>query len=103
MSPAAAAPADANAQAFDYNAMTQWAAYYAANPEQDPYISVGGYTAYLQQYYYGQNYGQTASPAPGAGAAAPPPPPPSDPYGAAPPPPPPAGSPGGYTAVCTTA
>ena len=112
MSPIAAAPADPNAQASDYNAHLQWAAYYQANPDQDPYAAYGGYAAVIAQYsqggyggYYGQAY-QTQSPAPGAGGAAPPPPPPSEPgppgYGAAPPPPPPAGSPpGGYSAVCT--
>ncbi|KAH7380011.1 hypothetical protein BKA66DRAFT_465525 [Pyrenochaeta sp. MPI-SDFR-AT-0127] len=98
MSPTAAAPADANAQATDYNTHLQWAAYYQANPEQDPYAAYGGYAAVMAQYSqgYGQYYGQ--------GYGAPPPPPPSEPappgYGAAPPPPPPAGSPpGGYSAV----
>jgi homoaconitase len=98
-SPAAAATpaADANAPAFDYNAHVQWATYYAANPEQDPYLSVGGYNAYMAPYmqayqqYYGQAYGQTHSPAPAPGAAAvPPPPPPPEPassYSAVPPPP----------------
>ncbi|KAF1939733.1 hypothetical protein EJ02DRAFT_513594 [Clathrospora elynae] len=108
MSPTTATPADANTQAFDANNMQHWLAYYAANPDQDPYIGAGGYSVYYanycQQYaqYYGQSYGQTQSPVPGAGAAVPPPPPPSEPtpsgYGAAPPPPPPAGPPG-YSAV----
>ncbi|KAI0612824.1 Aconitate hydratase mitochondrial [Pyrenophora tritici-repentis] len=91
MSPAAATPiADANAQAYDANAtQAAWAAYYAQNPEADPYAAYGGYQAYMQQYaaYYAQSgYGQTHSPAPapGAGAAAPPPPPPSDGYGSSP-------------------
>ncbi|KAF1849959.1 uncharacterized protein K460DRAFT_422243 [Cucurbitaria berberidis CBS 394.84] len=107
MSPIAATPTDPNAQATDYNAHLQWAAYYQANPESDPYAAYGGYAAVMAQYSqgYGQYYGQaysTQSPAPGAGGAAPPPP--SEPappgYGAAPPPPPPAGSPpGGYSAV----
>jgi homoaconitase len=111
MSPAAATPTDANAAAFDANTAQAWATYYAANPEQDPYAAQGGYqavmAAYYQQqyaqYYPGYAYGQTQSPAPGAGGAAPPPPPPSDHassgYGAPPPPPPPAASPGGYSAV----
>ncbi|KAF1839304.1 hypothetical protein BDW02DRAFT_515241 [Decorospora gaudefroyi] len=108
ISPAAATPAaDANAQAFDANAAQAWAAYYAQNPELDPYASVGGYQAYLNQYYqqqqYAQYYGQTTqSPAPGAGVAAPPPPPgepSSSAYGAPPPPPPPAASPPHYGAV----
>lgn len=102
MSPnSAAAPADANAQAFDYNTMQAWAVYYQANPDQDPYMSYGGYSAFVTQYYYGGQAGATQSPAPGAGGAPPPPPPPSDSYGTAPPPPPPApaGSPGGYSAV----
>lgn len=111
-SPTAAAPADANAQATDYNTHLQWATYYQANPEQDPYAAYGGYAAVMAQYsqgygqYYGQAYGASQSPAPGGAAAAPPPPPPSEPappgYGAAPPPPPPppAASPhGGYSAV----
>ncbi|KAL6707215.1 aconitate hydratase [Coniothyrium glycines] len=107
-SPAAATSgADPNAQAFDYNAHLQWAAYYAANPEQDPYAAAGGYTTYMAPYlqayqqYYGQAYAQTQSPATGAAAAPPPPPaePASSSYGAPPPPPPPAASPGGYTAV----
>lgn len=101
MSPAAATPtADANAQAYDANAQAAWAAYYAQNPEADPYVAYGGYQAYMNTYaqYYG--YGQTQSPAPGAGAAAPPPPPPSEGYGAPPPPPPPAASPPNYGAVC---
>lgn len=108
--PVSATPTDQNAAAFDYNA---WAAYYAQNPEQDPYAAYGGFAAMMAQYqsqsygaYYGQaGYGQTQSPAPGAGAAAgagapPPPPPPADGYGAPPPPPPPAASPGSYGAVC---
>lgn len=110
MSPASATPtADANSQAFDSNAAQAWIAYYQQNPDQDPYVAYGGYQAYLtmqqQQYaaYYAQaGYGQTQSPAPGAGAAAPPPPPPSEPasgYGAPPPPPPPAASPPNYGAV----
>ncbi|KAH3917159.1 hypothetical protein HBI56_121600 [Parastagonospora nodorum] len=118
-SPSAATPADQNAQAVDYNAQyAQWAAYYAQNPAEDPYAAYGGFAAVMAQYsqagaaqptaaagygaYYGQAYGQTQSPAPGAGAGVPPPPPPSDNtgYGAPPPPPPPAASPpGGYGAV----
>jgi hypothetical protein len=104
--PAASATPDAqaaNAQAFDWNSHQQYATYYAANPDQDPYRQWGGYSVYMNAYiqqYYG-SAGVSNSPAPGTGA--PPPPPPSEPAppGAAPPPPPPpAGSPGGYNAVC---
>ncbi|KAH7085097.1 hypothetical protein BKA63DRAFT_10727 [Paraphoma chrysanthemicola] len=111
-SPVAATAVDPNAAAVDYNAQyAQWAAYYAQNPSEDPYAAYGGFAAVMAQYsqpgygqYYGQQaYGQTQSPAPGAGAGAPPPPPPSDSagYGAPPPPPPPpaASPPGGYSAV----
>jgi hypothetical protein len=120
-SPIAATPADQNASAVDYNAQyAQWAAYYAQNPAEDPYISYGGFAAVMAQYsaagatagagaadpaaysYYGQAYGQTQSPAPGAGAPPPPPPSASAGYGAPPPPPPPAASPpAGYGAVRT--
>ncbi|CAO2658767.1 Nn.00g064900.m01.CDS01 [Neocucurbitaria sp. VM-36] len=110
MSPTAATPTDPNAQAADYNTHLQWAAYYQANPAEDPYAAYGGYAAVMAQYsqgygqqYYGQQAYQTQSPAPGAGGAAPPPPPPpSEPargYGAPPPPPPAASPPGGYSAV----
>lgn len=110
MSPTAATPTDPNAQAADYNAHLQWAAYYQANPEADPYAAYGGYAAVMAQYsqgygqqYYGQQAYQTQSPAPGAGGAAPPPPPsePARGYGAPSPPPPAASPPGGYSAVCT--
>jgi hypothetical protein len=120
-SPVAATPADQNAQAVDYNTQyAQWAAYYAQNPAEDPYITYGGFAAVMAQYsaagatagtgatdpaaaysYYGQAYGQTQSPAPGAGAPPPPPPSASAGYGAPPPPPPPAASPPGYSAVRT--
>jgi hypothetical protein len=107
----AVAPADQNAQAVAYNEqMAQWAAYYAQNPAEDPYAQYGGFAAnmalYQQSlqgsYYGGQAYGQTQSPAPGAGGAVPPPPAePSSGYGVPPPPPPPAASPPGYAAVRT--
>ncbi len=112
MSPTTAAPAAAagggDMQSPEYlEQVRQWIAYYAAHPEEDPYISYGGYGAMVAQQYaqgYSQYYGQypAQSATPGAGA---PPPPPSEPappgYGSAPPPPPPAGSPsGGYSAVC---
>lgn len=119
MSPTSATPTDPNAAAVDYNSHLQWAQYYAANPEQDPYAPYGGYAQVMAQYmtgyqaYYGGQQGyQAQSPAPGApgaagGAAAPPPPPPSEPsygYSAPPPPPPPpaASPPGGYSSVCTS-
>lgn len=114
--PAASVSADpqaANAAAMDWNQMAQYAAYYTAHPEQDPYAQYGGfatYMAYYQQQYYGATPAATAaSPPPPPGTAAPPPPPPpSDaappppppPGGAPPPPPPPSGPPPGYNAVC---
>jgi hypothetical protein len=113
----AATPTDQNAAAWDANTIAQYSAWYAQNPESDPYAAYGGFASYMAQYqaysaagygaYYGQPaasaYGQAQSPGPGpgAGAAAPPPPPPTDSYGA-PPPPPPAASPGGYSAVRTS-
>jgi homoaconitase len=100
-------PQAANAAAMDWNQMAQYAAYYAAHPEQDPYAQYGGfgaYMAYYQQQYYGA---AAASPPPPPGSAAPPPPPPPSepappppPGGAPPPPSPPAGPPPGYNAVC---
>jgi hypothetical protein len=106
---AVADPAAASTTSADWTAQyNQWAAYYAANPEQDPYIAYGGYaaymTAYMQQQYYGAAAGTAASPPPGTAAAPPPPPPPpsepAPPSAAPPPPPPPPGaSPAGYGAV----
>jgi len=104
---AAAVDPSASATPTDYNAqMAQWAQYYAANPDQDPYAQYGGYAAYCamyQQYYGGAAAGTAASPPPGTGAAAPPPPPPpSEPApssAAPPPPPPPPGAPFSYGAV----
>ncbi|KAK3075168.1 hypothetical protein LTR53_001779 [Teratosphaeriaceae sp. CCFEE 6253] len=106
--------------------MQAWAAYFAANPAQDPYAAYGGYGAamapYMQNpgaYYQGQGVGIAQSPGPLNGGAAgmngsggaPPPPPPGDAgngmgsggggYGEAPPPPPPppGASNGGYSSV----
>jgi hypothetical protein len=96
-------PAVASTPGVDWNTMNQYAQYYAANPEQDPYRMYGGFSTYMQ-YYYAQASGQAAV-APGAAPGAPmgvPPPPPSEPApGAAPPPPPPppGGSPPGYNSV----
>ena len=87
MSPTTAGPTDPNAQAPDYQAHLQWAAYYAANPDQDPYAAYGGYGAMMAQYstgytqYYGQGYpAQSSTPGvAGAAGTGPPPPPPSEP------------------------
>jgi homoaconitase len=115
MSPVAATPtADANAAAFDSNAAQAWIAYYAQNPDQDPYATMGGYGAYLAmwqqsqaqqqpgyaQYYAGQSSapGTPANPAAASYGAPPPPAEPASAYGA-PPPPPPAASPHNYGSV----
>jgi len=80
-----------------------WAAYYAQNPQADPYAAYGGYAAMMAQYmqnpaYYQQQTAQSQSPAGQNGAAPPPPPPPDD--GNLPPPPPPGGAgQGGYNQV----
>lgn len=95
---AAANPAEQQAQ---YQA---WAAYYAANPAQDPYATYGGYGAVMAAYmqnpgYYQQQQGQPMAGSPTAGQngyGAPPPPPPED---SSVPPPPPGASGGGYSAV----
>lgn len=76
----------------------QWAAYYAQNPQADPYAAYGGYQAYMQYYYsYYQQQGQDPNVAQQQGQSAPPPPP-ADGSGA--PPPPPATS--GYDAYAQT-
>ncbi|KAF2665651.1 hypothetical protein BT63DRAFT_71084 [Microthyrium microscopicum] len=78
--------------AGDYAA--QYAQYYGANGQADPYAAYGGYQNYVAMYY--QYYQQQAPPPP---SEAPPPPPPG---GSAPPPPPPGAPPGtsgGYSAV----
>ncbi|KAK5077007.1 hypothetical protein LTR51_002693 [Lithohypha guttulata] len=86
----------------------QWAAYYASNPQADPYAAYGGYQAYMQYYYsYYQQQGIDPSQAQGGT-----PQPPQDHTGAPPPPPanngydptnpagyPGAQQPGGYNAV----
>ncbi|KAG0652029.1 Pre-mRNA splicing factor khdc4 [Hyphodiscus hymeniophilus] len=72
----------------DYAA--QYAQYYAANGQADPYAAYGGYAAYVQYY---QQYMAAAAAAqqqaPGAPGSAPPPPPSENP------PPPPSGAPPG--------
>jgi len=109
-SPTAATPQQGAAQ-MTPEQTAAWAAYWAANPSEDPYAAYGGYAAVMQQYaavsapagtpqqaqgYNGYYGGQAGSPANGAGGA--PPPPPSD-DGAAPPPPPPGASGAGYNSV----
>lgn len=98
-SPTTATPAMAGMDPAQQQQMEAWIAYYAANPEQDPYQQYGGYAAMLQMYAQPGVNGQgmaggatSASPqnaAGGYGAPPPPPPPPGQDAGAPPPPPPP--------------
>ncbi|KAK4496418.1 hypothetical protein PRZ48_012398 [Zasmidium cellare] len=93
----AQSPVAAQAQSGDpaeqMNQHQAWAAYYAANPSEDPWAAYGGYGAMLAHAMQPQAYSQTP-----ANGAAPPPPPPDD--GNLPPPPPPPGADGGsYNAV----
>ncbi|GIZ44236.1 hypothetical protein CKM354_000744000 [Cercospora kikuchii] len=102
---AAAAPTDPAEQQKQYEA---WAAYYAANPQADPYAAYGGYAAVMAQYMQPgaaaaaaqyQGYGQPSQ-TPVDYSNGVPPPPPQDgqqatsgppgaynPYSAVPPPP----------------
>jgi hypothetical protein len=123
------AAAALQAQGLNPGEIEQWAAYYAANPSYDPFVSVGGYGYYMAYFaatgqYPGQQqqgqagspthqqaqqgyggYGQTQSPANGAQAppppppTPPPPPPPDDDVPPPPPPPPPGAGGNGYNAV----
>lgn len=75
-----------------------WAAYYAQNPQADPYIAYGGYAAVMAQYAQNPGYyqqGQQGYDPAGQNGGAPPPPP--DDGGA--PPPPPGGGHNGYSSV----
>jgi len=107
MSPGVGTPgagADPNAELA-----AQYAAYYAANPDQDPYAAYGGYQAYAAYYAYYQQQAQAGGAVDPTGAdvgsAAAPPPPPNDqppppPGMSSQPPPPPSGPPpGGYSSV----
>ena len=79
--PTTPAPGTAETPTAAQSYQDQWAAYYAQNPEADPYAAYGGYQAYMQ-YYYSSYYQQQGQAQPGEGA----PPPPADGSGAPPPP-----------------
>lgn len=55
MSPAQAAPGAGAASPSQADLTAQYAQYYAANPQADPYAAYGGYAAYLRTYFQLQN------------------------------------------------
>lgn len=83
------ATSNSPAPAMDAATQAQYAAYYAANPDQDPYAAYGGYAAYAQYYQqYMAAYAAQGGAPPASNGAAPPPPPADN----SPPPPPPGGA-----------
>ncbi|KAK5127376.1 hypothetical protein LTR85_006715 [Meristemomyces frigidus] len=92
----AAPPQAAMSPAEQQQQYQAWAAYYAQNPQADPYAAYGGYGAVMAAYMQNPDYYQQQQQAGQNGAA---PPPPQDDQGAPPPPPPGAGNGGGYNQV----